>query len=610
MAEVAGAASPATTPTENPNAAVTSLAQLGTSLSLPSAKTKATSQNSSADVQLTAASLAITLPLACLVTPSPEPMSNGPSSDSEAEDATSCTQASDSSSAVPLPVGLSGSPKADNVGNRARTDVLNQFTIESPQSMSSKFDNRSQPATTDSGDSSNPLAPTPTVAEQSNPQGQTSDPNRWTQTTVAEISSGVESASGSPLSAIPEAGGAQASSASDTLIAPSSNAGGVAVVNQSPEQQGQAAIASIGPVMSQPEGETPQNGAGPVRPNVASVKVPLTVHVATGAGPSPGTNDLSVYPPKTASGSAGSSLPFPTLSATVHQAASIQNLPPVATHISNVSLASTTSFVEARGPKPSSTNAASANSASHGSSQTSSVTASSKSSQSNADGGSSSDNSQHKEATASASTPSAPSLASPSVPSSAADVSQSLPAVAAVAGGAPANPQSTSSSSVRPDAPANPHEPVLSFPPDASHAPVPPGPVQMAQMVSRAAQSEMRIGMNTSEFGSVEVRTFVHANDVGVQIGSERGDLRSLLSTEIPGIANTLQQQNLRLTQVNFHQQGFSFTGNSPGGGNPQPRSFATKSNALAPSGPEISPESNQMETPRSSGTSGLSVLA
>ena len=70
----------------------------------------------------------------------------------------------------------------------------------------------------------------------------------------------------------------------------------------------------------------------------------------------------------------------------------------------------------------------------------------------------------------------------------------------------------------------------------------------MAQIVSKAAQSEMRIEFNTAAFGSVEVRTIVHANDVGVLIGSERGDLRSLLANELPGIAHNLQQQDLRLS--------------------------------------------------------------
>jgi len=100
-----------------------------------------------------------------------------------------------------------------------------------------------------------------------------------------------------------------------------------------------------------------------------------------------------------------------------------------------------------------------------------------------------------------------------------------------------------------------------------------PGPVQLAQMISRVEQSEMRIGMNTSAFGSVEVRAVVHASDVGLVIGSEKGDLRSVLANDMPAIANTLQQQSLRLNSVNF-MQGFAFSNNASGGGDSQQHSF------------------------------------
>ena len=99
------------------------------------------------------------------------------------------------------------------------------------------------------------------------------------------------------------------------------------------------------------------------------------------------------------------------------------------------------------------------------------------------------------------------------------------------------------------------------------------GPVQVAQIVNKASQAEMRIGLTTSAFGNVEVRTVVHATEVGLAIGSERGDLRGLMGNELPGIANTLQQQNLRLHEVNFHQ-GFTFSGNLSSGDQSQPRSF------------------------------------
>jgi flagellar hook-length control protein FliK len=134
----------------------------------------------------------------------------------------------------------------------------------------------------------------------------------------------------------------------------------------------------------------------------------------------------------------------------------------------------------------------------------------------------------------------------------------------------------------------------------------------MAQMINKASQSEMRIGINTSAFGNVEVRTVVHANDVGVLIGSEKGDLRSFLANELPAIANTLQQQNLRLNQVNFHQQGFGFSNQMSSGGDPQPRSFVPRSHVAGamPSAPLLVEFKEPTELPSIGHVGGLSILA
>jgi hypothetical protein len=119
-----------------------------------------------------------------------------------------------------------------------------------------------------------------------------------------------------------------------------------------------------------------------------------------------------------------------------------------------------------------------------------------------------------------------------------------------------------------------------------------PGPVQVAQLVNRMGQSEMRVGMNTSAFGNVEVRTVAHAGDVGLMIGSEKGDLRGLLANDMPAIANSLQQQNLRLSSVNF-TQGFGFASNSSnsGGGDAQQRSFVPTPAAANFAAAEATPE-------------------
>jgi len=151
--------------------------------------------------------------------------------------------------------------------------------------------------------------------------------------------------------------------------------------------------------------------------------------------------------------------------------------------------------------------------------------------------------------------------------------------------------------------------------PSASEASAPAqvlGPVQAAQLLTRAGQSEMRIGLNTTAFGSVEVRTTVRTSDVGLVIGSEKGDLHTLLANELPAVANSLQQQNLRLNSVNF-TQGFASSSNASGGGNsPQQRAFVPLQMAANSSSAEVQSDDTS-ETPQSpawSGSSNFSILA
>jgi hypothetical protein len=135
-------------------------------------------------------------------------------------------------------------------------------------------------------------------------------------------------------------------------------------------------------------------------------------------------------------------------------------------------------------------------------------------------------------------------------------------------------------------------------------------------MASRAGQAEMRIGMNTSAFGSVEVRTVIHASEVGVTIGSEKGDLRGLLTNEMPSISSSLEQQNLRLSNVSF-MQGFASGGNMAGGGDAQqqqrpfspPAAYAAP-NPEANSGAAHEPAELPPWQPLSYGVGRLSVLA
>lgn len=139
-----------------------------------------------------------------------------------------------------------------------------------------------------------------------------------------------------------------------------------------------------------------------------------------------------------------------------------------------------------------------------------------------------------------------------------------------------------------------------------------PAPVQMAQLIARPELSEMRIGLSTTAFGSVEVRTIVHANDVGVLIGSEKGDLRGLLQNDLPAITNTLQEQNLRLHSVNF-MQGFAFSNDASGGRDQsQQRSFFSQPAAGNSAASEESDDSHIQPPPTAYSTvpGALSILA
>ena len=117
--------------------------------------------------------------------------------------------------------------------------------------------------------------------------------------------------------------------------------------------------------------------------------------------------------------------------------------------------------------------------------------------------------------------------------------------------------------------------------PEVSTAPTPPpqnspqtaaaGPIEMARLLAGAAQSEMHIGLHTQAFGSVEVHTTVRDSQVGLTVGSERGDLRSLLATEISGLQTTFRQQELHFDQIRYLPSSTGSGTGFSGGGNSQP---------------------------------------
>jgi len=66
----------------------------------------------------------------------------------------------------------------------------------------------------------------------------------------------------------------------------------------------------------------------------------------------------------------------------------------------------------------------------------------------------------------------------------------------------------------------------------------------------------------------------VRESQVGLAIGSERGDLHRILANEVSGLAGRLQQHDLHLDAVRFFDQGLSFNAGSDGA-NSRSRAFS-----------------------------------
>ncbi len=86
-----------------------------------------------------------------------------------------------------------------------------------------------------------------------------------------------------------------------------------------------------------------------------------------------------------------------------------------------------------------------------------------------------------------------------------------------------------------------------------------------ARLVAGAGQAEMHIDLRSAAFGNIEVHTTVHESQVGLAVGSDRGDLHTFLSAEVPGLQAAFRQQDLRFDQIHFLGPGGTASGLSAG---------------------------------------------
>ena len=100
------------------------------------------------------------------------------------------------------------------------------------------------------------------------------------------------------------------------------------------------------------------------------------------------------------------------------------------------------------------------------------------------------------------------------------------------------------------------------------------GPVHVARLMERVGQSEMHVGLRTLAFGSVEVHTVLRGSQVGLSIGSEKGDLHSLLAPEVGALSANMRQHELKLESIHFFDPSSTFNANDFSGMRQDARSF------------------------------------
>jgi len=114
------------------------------------------------------------------------------------------------------------------------------------------------------------------------------------------------------------------------------------------------------------------------------------------------------------------------------------------------------------------------------------------------------------------------------------------------------------------------------------------GTVQVARIVQGIGKAEMHIDMRTPDFGSVEVHTTLRESQIGLTVGSEKGDLRGFLAPEVPSLQAVIHQQDLRLDTLHFLDR--SAPSNASFAGSADPRSHSqnhheSRPQASAPAG-------------------------
>jgi hypothetical protein len=84
--------------------------------------------------------------------------------------------------------------------------------------------------------------------------------------------------------------------------------------------------------------------------------------------------------------------------------------------------------------------------------------------------------------------------------------------------------------------------------------------ISTARLIQTMSETEMRVGMRSSEFGDISIRTSVSQQQMVAQISTDHGDLGAAISAHIPSVQEKLGSDFGLHASIQVSQDGASFS--------------------------------------------------
>ena len=130
--------------------------------------------------------------------------------------------------------------------------------------------------------------------------------------------------------------------------------------------------------------------------------------------------------------------------------------------------------------------------------------------------------------------------------------------------------------------------------------------VQSARLANHLNESQVRVGLNTRDFGNIELQTTISQDRVGARITTGHAELRAAILSDVPSLEKAIGQHQLRLDAFNVDvRTGTQAGGEASSGRQPRPSTPNSTLPNYQPLGGEAAAET---ASPVSWAGSGFSV--